>query len=174
MKPVELKVIAVIVAVLLVYFLFIKPTSVEGMGSYPFAISPGVGAQVDSGMYDAVNEDAFGTTDEANRRVTNYGVRAEYHKNPMPLGFGCGDCDKNGVPDPALGHTHVCKAGLPSKRMIDAYGGSHFMLPHMCAPDTGKCSDEPPQLGRFWCRRGCSAPESVGLDIRPACTRCGN
>lgn len=126
-------------------------------------------------MYDVENSNAFGTTPEANRRVTNYGVRPEYHRDPMPLGYGCGDCDQSGVADPVDGHTHVCKSGFPSKRMIDAYGGSHFALPHMCAPSTGGCGNqEPPQLGRFWCRKGCSSPESVGLDIRPICTRCGN
>jgi hypothetical protein len=72
-----------------------------------------------------------------------------------------------------MGHTHVCKCGPPSKRMIDAYGGSHFSLPHMCAPCVGQ-QNEPYQLGRWWSRKGCSNPESVGLNIRPICTRCGN
>lgn len=169
-------VVAIIAAVVLAYFLFLRPSAVEGMSAlapYPFGVSPGVGLQLDGDAYDAPNADAFGTTAEANRRVTNYGVRPEFHKNPMPLGYGCGDCDKAGVPDPAPGHTHVCKAGLPSKRMIDAYGGSHHMLPHMCKKST-ECEDSPPNLGRFWCRKGCSNVDSVGLDIRPACTRCGN
>lgn len=133
-----------------------------------------VAGMLDMGMYDSENPNAFGTTSEAERRVNNYGVRKEFHHNPMPLGIGCGDCDKSGVADPSMGQTHVCKAGPPSKRMIDAYGGSHFMLPHMCAPATGPCKDEPTQLGNWWCRNGCSQPESVGLDIRPICTRCGN
>jgi hypothetical protein len=142
------------------------PKSESSMGN--------VAGMVDMGMYDVENSNAFGTTTEAERRVNNYGVRKEFHHNPMPLGYGCGDCDKAGVPDPTMGDTHICKSGPPSKRMIDAYGGSHFMLPHMCAGSTGKCTDEPTQLGNWWCRNGCSNPESVGLDIRPICTRCGN
>lgn len=160
-------VLAILGGFIVVYHLFFKGTlPITQHGKQK------TGNVVDLGMYDSYNPKAFGTTAEADRRVTNYGVRPEYHHNPMPLGEGCGDCDKYGVPDPAIGHTHVCKGGPPSKRMIDAYGGSHFMLPHMCAPTTG-CNDEGLQLGRWWSRRGCSNPESVGLDIKPICTRCG-
>lgn len=153
-----------------VLFYIVRPTIQKTQAARRQAAASQV---VDLGMSDTYNPDAFGTTKEADRRVTNYGVRAEYHHNPMPLGEGCGDCDKHGVPDPAIGHTHTCKAGPPSKRMVDAYGGSWFQLPHMCAPATGP-DDEPTQLGRWWRRAGCSAPESVGLDIRPQCSRCGN
>lgn len=127
---------------------------------------------VDLGMSDTYDPNAFGTTKEADRRVTNYGVRPEFNVDPMPLGFGCGDCPKSGVPNPAPGQEHFCKAGPPSKRVVDAMGG-HFQLNHICAPSTGMM-DEPTQLGRFWKRNDCAAPESVGLDIRPQCTRCGN
>lgn len=160
-------VLAIIGGFIVVYYLFFRGGSIGSLMPRQKAVSD----VVDLGMYDSYNPKAFGTTSEADRRVTNYGVRAEYHHNPMPLGEGCGDCDKHGVPDPAIGHTHVCKAGPPSKRILDAHGG-HHMLPHMCAPATGKC-DEPLQLGRWWCRKGCSNPESVGLDIKPMCTRCG-
>jgi len=167
MKPIYI--LAIVAAVLAGYYVFFgksqQPLFRLGAKAAPAQV-------LDLGMYDAYNPAAFGTTKEADRRVTNYGVRAEYHHNPMPLGEGCGDCDKYGVPDPSLGHTHVCKAGPPSKRMVDANGG-HFQLNHICAPSTG-ADDEPLQLGRWWARRGCSAPESVGLDIRPQCTRCGN
>jgi hypothetical protein len=135
------------------------------------------GPRLDLGMYDSYNPNAFGTTEEADRRITTDGVRKEYHKNPFPWAeCTCdnGQCDKHGVPDPAIGHTHVCKNGFPSKRVIDMYG-SHFQLNHMCAPglaDDG-CKNEPASLGRWWCRKGCSNSESVGLDVRPACTRCG-
>ncbi len=159
-------VLAILGGFIVVYYLFVKGTT----GKVNTRMAGG--NVVDMGMYDTHNSNAFGTTSEADRRVTNYGVRAEYNKNPYPLGEGCGDCDKHGVPNPAMGHTHVCKGGPPSKRAIDANSG-HHMLPHMCAPSTGAC-DEPLQLGRWWCRKGCSAPESVGLDIKPICTRCGN
>lgn len=151
----------------LVVFYFLKNMAASRQQS-----GAGIGAVVDMGMYDSYNPKAFGTTNEADRRVTNYGVRREYHHNPMPLGEGCTDCDKYGVPDPAIGHTHVCKCGPPSKRAIDASGG-HHMLPHMCAPCTGE-QTEPTQLGQWWARKGCANPESVGLNLRPICTRCGN
>lgn len=170
MKPAQI--LLIIAAVVLAYYLIIKPSC----GGLFEGMAPIIPEMDQPGMFDLDNSDAFGTTDEANRRVTNYGVRPEFHKNPYPLGYGCGDCDKSGVPDPAAGNTHVCKNGLPSKRMIDAYGGSHFMLPHMCAAGGDKCGETAldTQLARFWCRAGCAQPESVGLDIRPICTRCGN
>lgn len=159
-------IIAVLAALVVAYYLFFG----KGIPFVKKTVKPS--QTVDLGMYDAYNPDVFGTTKEQDRRVTNYGVRAEYNHNPLPLGEGCGDCDKYGVPDPSVGHSHVCKAGPPSKRMVDANSGWH-MLPHICAPATG-ADDEPTQLGRWWKRKGCSAPESVGLDIRPLCTRCGN
>jgi len=130
---------------------------------------------VDPGMADVLDTNAFGTTNEADRRWENASVRKEFNKDPFPLAEGCGStpgCAKKGCPDPADGHSHVCRCGPPSKRMIDAHG-SNFMLPHMCAPCTSD-SAEPTQLGRWWKRKGCSAPESVGLDLRPICSRCGD
>lgn len=127
---------------------------------------------IDLGMYDFPNENAFGTV-TGPERLNNASVRPEFSKNPFPIAEGCVDCDLKGHPNPTPGNTHVCKAGFPSKRMIDAYGGSHFSLPHMCAP-AGDNLDDIPQLGRFWKRNGCSNPESVGLDLRPQCSRCGN
>ena len=59
-----------------------------------------IGNVVDLGMYDSYNPKAFGTTNEADRRVTNYGVRREFNVDPLPLGEGCTDCPKYGVPDP--------------------------------------------------------------------------
>jgi len=156
---------------LVIYYLF-QNSNKTAMAAHHAQAKAAVGGVVDLGVYDSYNPKAFGTTNEADRRVTNYGVRREYHHNPLPLGEGCTDCDKYGVPEPAMGHTHVCKCGPPSKRMIDANSG-HFMLPHMCAPCVGQ-QDEPYQLGRWWSRKGCSNPESVGLNIRPICTRCGN
>lgn len=153
----------------LVIYQFSKKAAAQVRG---VAQAQAIGGVADLGMYDSYNPKAFGTTNEADRRVTNYGVRREFHHNPLPLAEGCTDCDKYGVPEPAMGHTHVCKCGPPSKRMIDANSG-HFMLPHMCAPCTGE-QHEPSQLGRWWKRKGCSNPESVGLNIRPICTRCGN
>lgn len=132
---------------------------------------------MDMGMYDVPNEMAFGTTAEAERRITNDGVRKEYHHNPFPwaecgCGVGCDKCDKHGVPDPTPGQTHVCKNGFPSKRVVDMYGG-HFQLNHICAPGVAdSCSGEPATLGRWWCRKGCAGAESVGLNVRSACTRC--
>jgi hypothetical protein len=126
----------------------------------------------DLGMYDFESPNAYGTV-AGKGRDTNFTVRPEYHGNEFPLAEGCTNCDKKGVPEPAMGHQHVCKCGFPSKRMVDAYGGSHFQLPHMCAPCSGEI-DEPSQLGRWWKKSGCSNPESVGLDMRPICSRCGN
>ena len=131
------------------------------------------GAQLyDLGMYDFANPNAFGTV-SGPERLNNASVRPEFSKDPFPIAEGCTDCDAKGVPNPAPGNTHVCKAGFPSKRLIDAYGGSHFSLPHMCAPAGGNL-EEPSQLGRWWKRKGCSNPETVGLDLRPQCSRCGN
>lgn len=158
--------IAILGSVFLIYHLVLKKGNTAAGGA---GLS---GDAVDLGMYDSYNPMAFGTTNEEDRRVTNYGVRREFHHNPYPLGDGCGDCDRYGVPDPAMGHTHICTAGPPSKRMIDATG-SHFALEHICAPATG-VNQEPLQLGRWWKRQGCSAPESVGLNLHPICTRCGN
>lgn len=140
--------------------------------SATIAVTAANGAVHDLGMYDFDNDNAFGTTSENDHRWENMSVRKEFNKNPFPLAEGCGDCARKGIPDPAEGDTHVCKCGPPSKRAIDAMGG-HHMLPHMCAPCTGEL-DEPSQLGRWWKRRGCAAPESVGLDLRPICSRCGN
>lgn len=132
------------------------------------------GQGVDMGMYSIYNPNAFGTTKEGDRRVTNDGVRREFHHNAFPWAectCEAGDCAKHGVPEPTMGHTHVCRNGFPSKRIIDMYGG-HFQLNHMCAPGTGECEGEPAVLGRWWCRQGCSQPESVGVNVRPLCTRC--
>lgn len=133
-------------------------------------------AQLDSGMYDVYNPNAFGTTPESERRITNDGVRKEYHQNPFPWAectCASGDCDKHGVPKPTPGHTHVCRNGFPSKRIVDMYGG-HFQLNHICAPGLADgCQNEPTTLGRWFCRKGCSNAESVGLNVRPSCTRCG-
>ena len=126
----------------------------------------------DLGMYDFENPNAFGTVTGPERHDVS-SVRAEFSKNPFPLAEGCTDCDAKGVASPAPGYTHVSKCGFPSKRMIDAYGGSHHSLPHMAAPCGGNL-EEPSQLGRFWTRKGCSSPESIGLDMRPNCSRCGN
>lgn len=139
--------------------------------------APTMGMGMDMGMYDVPNEMAFGTTPEAERRITNDGVRKEYHHNPFPwaecgCGVGCDKCDKHGVPDPTPGQTHVCKNGFPSKRVVDMYGG-HFQLNHICAGGlSDSCSGEPATLGRWWCRKGCAGAESVGLNVRSACTRC--
>lgn len=130
----------------------------------------------DAGMYDSPNPNAFGTTEEAERRITNDGVRKEFHVNPFPWAectCDSGACDKHGVPNPAPGHTHVCKYGFPSKRIVDMNGG-HFQLNHICTmSNNNNCSgDEPAILGRWWSRNcGCNG-ESYGLDIRPLCSRC--
>lgn len=133
------------------------------------------GPKLDLGMYDIPNDMAFGTTQEAERRITNDGVRKEYHNNPFPwaeCSCASGQCDMHGVPDPTPGQTHVCRNGFPSKRVVDMYGG-HFQLNHMCAPGLADdCSGEPAVLGRWFCRKGCSNAESVGLNVRSACTRC--
>lgn len=130
---------------------------------------------VDLGMYDSYNPNAFGTTAEEERRITNDGVRKEYHHNPFPYAectCHTGHCDKHGVPEPTMGHTHICKNGFPSKRIVDSYGG-HFQLNHICAgPSSDECSGEPTVLGRWWCRSCGANPESIGLNVRPACTRC--
>lgn len=110
-------------------------------------------------LQDSENNNVYGTTADQFARWENLSVRPEY------VG-GHGD-------------THECKCGYPSKRMIDAYGGSNHQLPHMCAP-CGKGQCEPAQLGGWWDRfswhqkEGCGDPSSVGLDRRPHCTRCGN
>jgi hypothetical protein len=145
-----------------------------GQGEAPEVQAPHQG--IDLGMYDVYNPNAFGTTAEADRRITNDGVRKEYHHNPFPWAE-CGDCrlndcDKHGVPEPTIGHTHVCRNGFPSKRVVDMYGG-HFQLNHICAGGVADgCHTEPSVLGRWWCRSCGANPESVGLNIRPACTRC--
>lgn len=139
-------------------------------------IDQGLDQGLDQGMYDTHNPNAFGTTLEEDRRITNDGVRKEYHNNPFPWAectCASGNCDKHGVPEPTPGQTHVCKNGFPSKRIVDMHGG-HFQLNHICAPSSpkGSCANEPAVLGRWWERCGCANPESVGLDVRPACTRC--
>jgi hypothetical protein len=126
----------------------------------------------DLGMYDFPDPNAFGVVSGPERHDVS-SVRPEFSKDPFPLAEGCTDCDAKGVPNPAQGMVHVSKCGFPSKRMIDAYGGSHFSLPHMSSP-CGGALEEPSQLGRFWTRKGCSDPASVGLDLRPSCSRCGN
>lgn len=140
----------------------------------PVAVAP-MPQVADLGMYDFDDPNAFGTTLEADRRWENASVRKEFNKNPFPLAEdSCGQnsCPVKGCPNPAKGDLHVCKAGWASKRMIDAMGGNH-MIPHMCAPCSGQL-DEPSQLGRWWSRKQCASPESVGLDLRPLCSRCGN
>lgn len=132
--------------------------------------------ELDLGMYDSYNPNAFGTTLEGDRRITNDGVRKEYHHNPFPWSectCASGNCDKHGVPEPTPGQTHVCKNGFPSKRIVDMHGG-HFQLNHICSgTPANECSGEPAVLGRWFQRCGCSNAESIGLGIRPACTRCG-
>ena len=166
-----------IVAILVAYYLI---RNVGGMPEMDLKVGEdngnGVSQAVDLGMYDSYNPNAFGTTKEEDRRITNLGVRREYHSNPYPWEEDtCANsgCDKHGVPEPTMGQTHVCRGGFPSKRIVDMLGG-HFQLNHVCAPSTG-CSNEPEILGRWWgsCGKGCSNPESVGLNLRSICTRCG-
>jgi hypothetical protein len=150
--------------------------SLVGMGGDDAEVEVGQygGQAIDMGVYNVHNPNAFGTTSEEERRVTNDGVRKEYHVNPFPWAectCSSGHCDKHGIPKPAPGHTHVCKNGFPSKRIVDMYGG-HFQLNHICAPGTGECAGEPAVLGRWWCRKGCSNAESVGLNVRPICSSC--
>lgn len=123
-------------------------------------------------LSDMPNPDVYGTTATADARWNNQTVRPEFNKDPFPLAYGeCTSCvAKKGCADPSPGFSHGCKCGLPSKRVIDA-NGSNFQLPHMCAPCQGDVT-EPSQLGRWWKRKGCSNPESVGLDMRPSCSRC--
>jgi hypothetical protein len=174
------RLILTVVAVLLVlYYLLGNKSSGKAAPSANGASGKGASASqaeavqvYDLGMYDFPNSNAFGTT-SGPERLNNASVRPEFSKNPFPLAEGCTDCPAKGCPDPADGNLHVCKCGLPSKRMIDAIGGSHFSLPHMCAPCGGNLA-EPSQLGRWWKRKGCSNPEVVGLDLRPQCSRCGN
>lgn len=170
----NLNLILAAVAVVLVLYYAMQYDDGSSVGGMPMlAASPDSHRNVhDLGMYDFATPNAFGTVAGPGRN-TNFTVRPEYHKRPFPLAEGCTGCDKKGIPDPTGGHQHVCKCGLPSKRMIDAYGGGHFQLPHMCAPCSGEI-DEPSQLGRWWKRKGCSDPASVGLDMRPMCSRCGN
>ena len=167
----NLNVILAILAVMVVLYYALAVSSQPAAAPKPLPKQEGVQVY-DLGMYDFPNSHAFGTV-EGPERLNNASVRPEFSKNPFPIAEGCTDCDAKGVPNPAAGNTHVCKAGFPSKRMIDAYGGSHFSLPHMCAPAGGDL-EEPSQLGRFWKRKGCSNPETVGLDLRPQCSRCGN
>lgn len=170
LRNVNFWIIAGVVAVLL----YLTMSYSSNVPSVPATVVDNGPARVhDLGMYDFDNDNAFGTTATEDARWTNAAVRPEFHRNNFPLAEGCTNCPKKGVPNPAEGDTHVCKCGFPSKRMIDAYGGGHFQLAHMCAPCTGEL-DEPSQLGRWWKRKGCSAPESVGLDMRPVCSRCGN
>lgn len=166
----NINVVLAVLAIILVLYLVVM----YGMSSTQYvAPKHAVADQViDLGMYDFPNENAFGTV-TGPERLNNASVRPEFSKNPFPIAEGCVDCDLKGHPNPTPGNTHVCKAGFPSKRMIDAYGGSHFSLPHMCAP-AGDNLEEPSTLGRWWKRNGCSNPESVGLDLRPQCSRCGN
>lgn len=184
----NLPVIILILVVLYVLYTTDLATTVKGtVGSALGAVGLGAGEQpqvtpeqgamqgIDMGMYDSYNPNAFGTTAEAERRITNDGVRKEYHHNPFPWAectCNLGHCDKHGIPEPTIGHTHVCRNGFPSKRIVDMYGG-HFQLNHICAPGVADgCSGEPAVLGRWWCKQGCTNAESVGLNIRPACTRC--
>jgi hypothetical protein len=163
-------IIIAVIALVLLYLAYNYLFAGRGGLFQPAAAMPVVR---DLGMYDTHDPNAFGTTAEADRRWENASVRKEFNKNLFPLAEGCGNaggCAKKGCPDPASGDLHGCKCGPASKRMIDAHGGNH-MLPHMCAPCTGDFT-EPSQLGRWWKRHGCSAPESVGLNLRPICSGC--
>ena len=119
-------------------------------------------------MYDVENPDGYGTTASSRARWENLSVRPEY---------GSYGSYKGGY-DASPGDTHVCKCGYLSKREVDAIGGSHHQLTHLCR----KCPEgqsEPAQLGSWWVnwsadRKGCADPGSVGLWVRPECSDCGN
>lgn len=107
------------------------------------------------------NKNIWGVVQENQARWENLSLRPEY-QGPLKDGT---------FKVAAPGANHVCPCGPPSKRTIDAYGGSHHMLPHMCEP----CKPdqfEPVQLGTWWTRKGCGDPSSVGLSQRPYCTDC--
>jgi len=168
-KNMKYLIIAAVVALVLLYLAY----KYLFAGQLNFMAPAAAPAPRDLGMYDTPDPNAFGTTAEADRRWENASVRKEFNKNPFPLAEGCGTgCAKKGCPDPAPGDAHGCKCGPATKRMIDAHGGNH-MLPHMCAPCSGD-AEEPVQLGRWWKRHGCSAPETVGLNLRPICSGCDN
>lgn len=132
------------------------------------------GQAVDFGMYSIANPNAFGTTNKV--RNETYSVRPEHNQDPYPLGYGCKTCGKNcakgmkGIPDPTPGHTHVCKSGPPSKRIVDMYG-SNYSLPVICAKNSS-AYDAPSDLARWFKRKGCANVEDIGLSIRSSCTRC--
>jgi len=133
---------------LAVYYLFIRNRLREGYEAAPADFS----YTGPDDMMMLPNDAAFGITDDAKARWENLSMRPEYQKAP--------------------GGTHICKCGLPSKRIVDAYAGSHHRLTHICAACNGQ--EEPVQLGHWWTRKGCGDPTSRGLNVLPYCTRCGN
>ena len=54
---------------------------------------------LDLGMYDAPNPNAFGTTLEGDRRITNDGVRKEYHQKSYCANHGQNTFWKRFKPD---------------------------------------------------------------------------
>lgn len=147
----------------------------EGEAAEAEGVMSGAESAHDLGMYNIYNPNAFGTTHDSELRWETNSVRKEYNgHNQFPLNYGCkekGDCkNSQGIPAPGIGHSHVCLAGPPNKRVVDMYGGN-FNLPHICAPASGKF-DAPSQLGRWFRKKGCAAPDENGLNLRSICTRC--
>ena len=142
MAQLNVKTIAIILAVAVVVLFLIN-----GMEMMAPTLDLGYNRQ----LGDTNTPNLFGTAADKYARWENLSVRPEYYKKQ--------------------GHHHVCKCGYPSKRMLDAYGGSHHRLTHLCAPCVGG-KTEPEQLASWWTRKGCGDPSSRGLNIRPYCTRC--
>ena len=134
--------------VLVAVYMWYRRKQVEGYEPAPADVSYGGPNE----MMDSANNRAWGTVNDPNARWEDLSIRPEYKKTP--------------------GDTHACKCGYASKRTVDAYGGSHHRLTHMCAPCDGKT--EPVQLGQWWTRKGCGDPTSRGLNVVPYCTRCGS
>lgn len=135
--------VAIIAAVVYYYFFYRK---IEGYESGPAEVS----YSGPDDMTEYPNPDAYGTTADGLARWENLSVRPEALGSP--------------------GNVHMCKCGNPSKRDVDAAGGSWHQLPHMCAQCGGL--QEPIQLGQWYNREGCGDPTSRGLNVVPHCTNC--
>ncbi len=149
--------IVVVIALSLLCIMNMGGENMEGALSY----SDKMGYYSDEDLSHVPNPRVWGTVPDKYARWENLSLRPEYQGDLKDGSY------KKGVP----GDTHVCPCGPPSKRTVDAYGGSHHSLTHLCEP----CAPdqyEPVQLGTWWTRKGCGDPTSVGLSQRPYCTDC--
>lgn len=144
MFKVNWKTVGIIVIAVLAVMYLCGSFSMENYRPMPLNAEMPINADLE----DLDNLDAYGTRTEP--RWENMTRRSEYCGKP--------------------GHTHVCKCGYASKRVVDGMASNH-MLPHVCRPCDGRV--EPSEINSWWVRADCTDSERVGVNIRPTCTDCG-